>query len=45
MPTKDQVKQWFDGTTNNIAIVTGSVSRLIVFHIDSGSRLNLMLMM
>src|SRR5215204_1774534 len=33
-PTKDQVIQWFDGTTNNIAIVTGSVSRLIAFDID-----------
>jgi len=34
LPTQDQVKFWFDGSDNNIAIVTGAVSRLLALDID-----------
>jgi hypothetical protein len=34
LPIQEQVKDWFDGTNNNISIVTGAVSRLLAFDID-----------
>src|SRR5215217_646940 len=35
LPTLEQLKSWFEGTyNNNIAIVTGAISRLLVFDID-----------
>jgi hypothetical protein len=34
LPTQEQLKAWFDGNDNNIAIVTGAISRLLVFDID-----------
>jgi hypothetical protein len=34
LPTEDQVKEWFNGTDNNIAVVTGEISRLLVLDVD-----------
>jgi len=34
IPTQENVKSWFESKDNNIAIVTGSVSRLIAFDFD-----------
>ena len=34
LPTEEQIKAWFEGRDNNIAVVTGNVSRLIVIDID-----------
>ncbi len=34
LPTEAQVKIWFDRTDNNVAIVTGKVSRLLALDID-----------
>jgi hypothetical protein len=34
LPTQEQLKAWFDGTDNNIAVVTGAVSTLLAFDID-----------
>ncbi|HEX6281376.1 MAG TPA: DNA polymerase domain-containing protein [Nitrososphaera sp.] len=34
LPDQDQVKSWFTGVDNNIAIATGSISRLLAFDID-----------
>jgi hypothetical protein len=34
LPTQQQVRSWFEGTDNNIAIATGSISRLLVFDLD-----------
>jgi Bifunctional DNA primase/polymerase, N-terminal len=37
LPTKEQVKSWFDGTDNNIAIATGVASRLLAFDVDGAT--------
>ena len=34
LPTEHELKDWFNGTNNNIAVITGRVSRLVVFDID-----------
>jgi hypothetical protein len=34
LPSQEQVKSWFDGSDNNIAIATGTVSKLLVFDLD-----------
>jgi DNA polymerase, archaea type len=34
LPTQEQLKAWFDDNDNNVAIVTGAISRLLVFDID-----------
>lgn len=34
-PTDEELLQWFDGTENNIAIVTGRVSNVAVIDLDS----------
>jgi hypothetical protein len=34
LPDQEQVKSWFMGGDNNIAIATGSISRLLAFDID-----------
>jgi hypothetical protein len=34
LPTQEQVKTWFDGSDNNIAIATGAVSKLLVLDLD-----------
>ena len=33
-PSSRTIKAWFDGSDNNIAIITGAVSRLLAFDID-----------
>jgi hypothetical protein len=37
LPTKDQVGEWFEATENNVAIVTGDVSRLLAFDVDGST--------
>jgi hypothetical protein len=34
LPTEDQVKKWFDRSDNNLAVVTGKVSRLLALDVD-----------
>jgi hypothetical protein len=34
LATEDQLKAWFDGTNNNLGVVTGKVSRLLVLDVD-----------
>jgi hypothetical protein len=34
LPTEDQVKEWFDDTNNNIGVVTGKISQLLVIDVD-----------
>jgi hypothetical protein len=34
LPSQEHVKSWFEGKDSNIAIATGSVSRLIAFDFD-----------
>lgn len=36
-PAQEQIKSWFEGSDNNIAIITGDVSRLIAFDIDGAT--------
>ena len=37
LPTQEQVRSWFDGSDNNIAVVTGAISRLFAYDFDGGT--------
>jgi predicted P-loop ATPase len=39
-PTKEEVERWFKGTDNNIAIITGEVSKVVVVDCDSPEALD-----
>ena len=34
LPTEEEIYEWFDGTTNDVAVVCGSVSKLVVLDTD-----------
>jgi hypothetical protein len=36
-PSREQIKCWFDGSENNIAIATGAVSKLLVLDLDGAT--------
>lgn len=35
LPTEEEIYEWFDGTTNDVAVVCGSVSKLVVLDTDN----------